>query len=121
MGRYVITNSNTVGTKKMLAKYGSISIETEKLVGTLQVVGYRKYSHYEEVDVEFTGKIQARVKWGKLEWFDSSILTDKNRNVSKIKVNRFIKNVCYPTIKSQLNYFGVRINQFASIKKLKWI
>lgn len=121
MGRYVITNSNTVGTKKLLAKYGSISIETEKLVGTFKVVGYRKYSHYEEVDVEFNGKIQARVKWGKLEWFDSSILTDKNRNVSKIKVNRFIKNVCYPTIKSQLNYFGVRINQFASIKKLKWI
>jgi hypothetical protein len=121
MGRYVITDSNTLGVKKMLSKYGSISVETDKLIGTFKVVGYRKYSYYEEIDVEFTGKIQARVKWGKLEWFDSSILTDKNRNVSKIKVNRFIRRVCYPNIKTQMNYFGVKISQFTSIKKLKWI
>ncbi len=46
MGRYVIKNSNTLGLKKLLSKYGSISIQTDKLEGRLKIVGYRKYLLY---------------------------------------------------------------------------
>ena len=121
MGRYVIKNSNTLGIKKLLSKYGSISIQTDKLEGNLKVVGYRKYLLYEEIDVEFSGKIKAIVTRGKLEWMNSSIITDKSKKVSKIKVNRFIKKASLAEIKRQMNYFGVKINDYTFIKKLKWI
>jgi hypothetical protein len=52
---------------------------------------------------------------------NSSIITDKSKKVSKIKVNRFIKKASLAEIKRQMNYFGVKINDYTFIKKLKWI
>jgi hypothetical protein len=121
MRRYATKNSITSGLKKMLSKYGSIPIKTDKLEGCLKVVGYRKYPNYEEIDVEFSGKIKARVTWGKLEWMNSSIMTDKSKKISKIKVNRFIKKASLSEIKRQMNYFGIRIDNYSFIKKIKWI
>lgn len=121
MGRYVIQNETTKGLKKLLPKYGSITIDGDKLKGSVEVVGYRKYSYSEEIDIKFTGKIRARISWGKLEWFDSSILSDKQKRVSKVKINRFIKKVCLRDLKIYMNYFGIKLEDYTQIKKINWI
>jgi hypothetical protein len=121
MGRYVIQNETTKGLKKLMPKYGSITVDTDKIKGSVKVIGYRKYSYTEEIDIEFTGKIRARVSWGKLEWFDSSLLSDNKKKVSKVKINRFIKKTCLLEVKTYLNYFGVKIEDYFQIKKTKWI
>jgi hypothetical protein len=121
MGRYVIQNETTKGLKKLMPKYGSITVNTDKIKGSVKVVGYRKYTHSEEIDIEFTGKINARVSWGKLKWFDSSLLSDKGKRVSKVKINRFIKKTCLSEVKIYLNYFGVKLEDYSQIKKTKWI
>lgn len=121
MGRYVIQNEGTKGLKKLLPKYGSVSINGDKIKGTVKVIGYRKYSYTEEIDIEFTGKIHARVTWGKLEWFESSLLNDKSKKVSKVKINRFIKKTCLREVKMYLNYFGIKLDDYSQIKKVNWI
>lgn len=121
MGRYVIQNETTKGIKKLLPKYGSVSIEDEKLKGSVQVIGYRKYTHYEEIDIQFTGQILARISREKLQWFDSSILNDEHRRISKVKVNRFIKRLCLREVRLHLNYFGINLKDYSQIKKINWI
>jgi hypothetical protein len=120
MARYVTDIETTKSVKKALNKYGSLDIFHEKAKGSVKVIGYRKYSWGDEIDIEFTGKVHARVSWGKLEWFGHSVLDDKNKRVSKVKVNRFIKRCCLQDIKIHMNYFGIRIDQYSQIKKIKW-
>ena len=52
MGRYVIQNETTKGLKKLMPKYGSITVDTDKIKGSVKVIGYRKYSYTEEIDIE---------------------------------------------------------------------
>jgi hypothetical protein len=119
MARYITDIEVTKSVKKALSKYGYLNIIHEKLKGSVKVVGYRKYSWGDEIDIEFTGKIHARVSYN-LEWFDASVMGDKNRKISKVKVNRFIKRCCLKDIKIYLNYFGIRIDEYSQIKKIKW-
>lgn len=121
MARYIIQDEQTKGIKKALPKFGTLHIDSEKIKGGIRVVGYRKYSWGEQVDVEFIGKIYARVKWGKMEWFDSSIMTNKDVKVSKVRVNRLIRRCLLNDVKHRLNYFGVNINEISQITKLKWL
>jgi hypothetical protein len=120
IARYVTYIETTKSVKKALNKYGYVDILHEKVKGSVKVIGYRKYSWGDEIDIEFTGKIYARVSWGKLEWFGHSILDNKNNIVSKVKVNRFIKRCCLRDIRIHMNYFGIRIDQYSQIKKIKW-
>ena len=119
---YVIKDNETKGVKKALPKYGSFSVKNEKISGKIEIIGYRKYSWGEEVDVRFTGKIYVRFNNSHtFSWMDASIISDKSKNVSKIKVNRFIKRYSFTDIKTRMNYFGVNVRGWDMIKKIKWI
>jgi len=120
MARYTIDTDLTKSVKKVLSKYGTLTIDGEKIKGTIKVYGYRKYTWGEQVDIQFTGSIKARLKWGKLEWLDASIMNNKDMKVSKVKVNRFIKRCCLNELKQRLNYFDIRINEYSQITKIKW-
>jgi hypothetical protein len=120
MARYIIQNEEVKGIKKALPKFGSIQIDTLKIKGGIRIIGYRKYSWGDQVDIEFIGKIHARANH-RLEWLDSSIMEDKSVKVSKVKVNRFIKRICLTDIKHRLNYFGIRIDDYSQITKVKWL
>lgn len=121
MARYIITDEETKGVKKALPKYGSIHIENDKIKGGLRVVGYRKYSWGEQVDIEFIGQIKVRYDWRKTQWFDSSVMNDKSKTVSKVKINRFIKRNCLVDLQRNLRYFGVNITDYTKITKVKWL
>jgi hypothetical protein len=121
MARYIIQNEETKAIKKVLPKFGSLQINNSKIKGGVRIIGYRKYSWGEQVDIEFIGKIYARVTWGKMEWFDSSIMNNKDVKVSKVKVNRLIRRNLLNDVKLRLNYFGININEHSQITKLKWL
>ena len=120
MARYIIQNDETKGVKTAFKKYGTLQIENDKVKGGVRFIGYRKYSWGEQIDVEFIGKIQARTGH-RLEWMDSSIMTDKGRRVSKVKVNRFIRRNLLPDVKRHIAYFGVKIDDYSKITKIKWL
>ena len=118
MARYITDIETKKSIKKALARYGSVDIHNEKVKGTVNIIGYRKYSWGDEIDIEFTGKVHARVSY-KLEWFDASVMEDKGKHISKVKVNRFIKRCCLREVKIHMNYFGIRIDEYSQIKKIK--
>lgn len=120
MARYIITDEGTKGVKTAFKKWGTLQIENNKVKGGVRFVGYRKYSWGEQIDIEFIGSIHARTGY-KLEWMNSSIMEDKGRKVSKVKVNRFIKKHCLSDIQIYLGYFGVKIDDYSKITKLKWL
>ena len=120
MARYIIQDEGTKGVKTAFKKYGALRVENDKVIGAIRFIGYRKYSWGEQVDIEFIGQIKARTGL-KLEWMSSSVMDDKSRKVSKVKVNRFIKRCCFTDIKRHLGYFGVKIDDYSKITKVKWI
>jgi hypothetical protein len=40
---------------------------------------------------------------------------------SKIKVNKFLRKLIFPFIRSHLSYFGVELMGYHNIKKIIWI
>lgn len=119
MARYIIQDESIRGIKKMLTKYSSFKVNEDRVNGVIEVIGYRKYTWGEEIDIKFTGKIAAkRHITDELLWFESSILTE---NVSKIKINRLIKKSCFKILKQRMNYFDIKINDYSVIKKVKWV
>lgn len=122
MARYVIQDESTKAIKKLLPKYSSFNIDDERIKGVVEIIGYRKYAWGEEIDIKFTGKVSARMNYSDTPiWYDSSVMTDKGINVSKVKINRLIKKRCFDNVKQRMHYFDVRIHTYSVIKKIKWI
>lgn len=99
-------------------KFSSFDIDNDNAKGKVNVIGYRKYQFRDEFDIEFTGQIKARMN-GKLEWVSSEVL--KRKNISKIKVNRFIRREVFKILKPRVRYFSIDLRWYSDIKKLKWI
>ena len=119
MARYIIQDESIRGIKKMLTKYSLFKVNENRVNGVIEVIGYRKYTWGEEIDIQFTGKIAAKVDFSdELRWWDSSILTE---DVSLIKINRLIKKSCFKILKQRMNYFDIKINDYSVIKKVKWV
>ena len=121
MSRYVLTTVQSKSTKSAVKKFGSVVIKNDRLDGVVEITNYRRYSIYEEVDIQFKGKIKAKYNSMYSEWFDSSIMTNKALTVSKIKINRFIRKSSFSDVKYMMNYFDVDIKAYSYIKNLKWI
>ena len=120
MSRYVLNTTTTKATKVAVKKFGTLKIDSDKLIGTIKIVNYREYKTYHEVDIIFDGKIQVRVD-RKLEWFDSEKIKSMGKRISKVKLNRFIRKSCLFEVQCRMNYFGVNIRNYFDIKKLTWI
>ena len=118
MARYIIENNDSKGIKKSLKKWGEIPICTDHIDGVIQIKNYRKYIRSDEVDVTFKGKIYVRVMNENRTWHTTSIL--KKYNISKVKLNRFLRKSCLFEVKTRMNYFGVEIKYYDNIKKIKW-
>ena len=121
MSRYVLTTPQSKSTKSAVKKFGTVVIKNDRLDGVVEITNYRGYTLYEEVDIQFKGKIKAKYNSMYSEWFDSSIMTNKGLTVSKVKINRFIRKSTFFEVKCMMNYFGVNIKDYSYIKNLKWI
>ena len=119
MARYIIQDESIRGIKKMLTKYSLFKVNENRVNGVIEVIGYRKYTWGEEIDIQFTGKIAAKKEFSdELLWWDSSILTE---DVSLIKINKLIRRACFTIISERMNYFNIKIIGYSSIKKVKWL
>jgi hypothetical protein len=119
MARYCFKTDESTNVKKLLCKIGETKVNTQYIRGTVTFTGYRKYTSYCEVDIEFNGQILARIRREPAQWLSSEIL--KEKRASKIKVNRFIRKCIFKDVESRLKYFSSGIHHYSSIKKLKWI
>jgi hypothetical protein len=119
MSRYCFNTENNKKLKKVISKFVTIELNTDAIQGKVTVIGYRKYSFREEVDIQFEGKILARTGSFNKEWRCSDVLTKKN--ISKIKVNRFIKKQIHKSLNMRLRYFSIDLRWYSDIKKVKWI
>jgi hypothetical protein len=118
MARYIIQNDETKAIKKSLKKWGEIPISNEQVEGIVKIKNYRKYSFSEEVDVVFEGNIFVRMGREKRAWHTNTIL--KTHNISKIKLNRFLRKSSLFDVKTRMKYFGVEIGDYYNIGKIKW-
>lgn len=107
--------------KKAVKKFGTTFVNTDRIVGTVEIVGYRKYEIYEEVDIVFKGKIKARVDFSNPEWIDLSDIKKYGGKISKVKLNRFIRNSLFFDLSCRMKYFGIDLKTYKVIKKIKWI
>lgn len=124
MGRHgkCINNEDSKVTKKLLKKFSKKDIASfnDKLRGSFNIVGFRKYQFTNEVDIEFNGEICARHNsFNNSKWFKSDIYGQNG--VSKIKVNKLIKRSIFNEVKDQAAYFGINLKYIEEIKKIKWI
>lgn len=120
MSRYVLNTPSTKATKLAAKKFGSFTIETDKISGVIEIVNYRLYSVHQEVDIVFKGKIFAKVN-SKREWLDSEQIKILGKRISKVKLNRFIRKACIFDVKCRMSYFGADIRYYNDIKKLTWV
>jgi len=118
MARYIVKNNDSKAIKASLKKWGEIPIRTNYLDGVIKIKNYRKYTWNEEVDAVFEGKIYVRVMNENRTWYTNSIL--KKYNISKVKLNRFLRKSCLFEVQTRMNYFGVEIKYYENIKKIKW-
>ena len=88
--------------------------------GVIQIVGYRKYVHHEEVDITFTGKMNVSIGFGK-EWVPFQKYADIAHRISHVRLNRIVRHTLYWEVKSFLLIFGVRLTTTSEIKKIKWV
>jgi len=108
--------------KKSLKKFSKREIASfnDRLRGSFTIVGFRKYQFINEVDIEFKGEICARQNSSSVPtWFKSDIYNQEG--VSKIKVNKLIKNSIFREVKDQAAYFGINLRYVEEIKKINWI
>lgn len=118
MARYVIKNEESIAIKKSLKKWGEVPVKNDYMDGVVRIENYRKYQFVHEVDVTFVGKIYVKVYREPRNWYDSSILT--THNISKIKLNRFLRRNMLFDIQTRMNYFGAEIRDYYNITKIKW-
>ena len=74
----------------------------------------------DEIDIEFKGEIFVRIFNENRTWHDSKILTSKKVSVSKIKLNRYIRKTSINDIRMRMRYFGVNIDDYRYVNKIKW-
>jgi len=115
----MIVTENTISQKRAVKKWSEIPVNNEYLKGTIRIVNYRKYNYHSEVEVTFEGQIYVSISGRKRDWQDTSILT--NYNISKIKLNRFLRKQSFTDVKNRLNYFDITLRTYDEIKKIKWI
>ena len=118
MARYIVENIETKGIKKSLKKWGEIPIRTDHLDGVIRIKNYRRYRWAEEVDVTFEGKIFVRISHESRHWHTTSVF--ESHNISKVKLNRFLRRNCLFDVKTRMKYFGVEIPDYHNIKKINW-
>lgn len=118
MTKRCYTDKDTLATKKVVIKYGEIPVNNDKMRGTIKVVGFRKYKFNHEVDVTFEGEINVRIG-RQLGWYDTS--TQKTHNLSKVKLNRFLRKSSFKDVQARLRYFDAEIRIYSDINKIKWI
>jgi hypothetical protein len=122
MEREVIINENTKSINRVLKKYSEIEISSfyKNIKGSFKITRYRRYTSYDEVEVEFKGEVFGQ--YGILDekkWYTSEIYTQKS--FSKIRINKFIKMCLFNEIKTHCNYFGIKITVPSKITKINWI
>jgi len=118
---YTVRDSSTLSTKKMIKKFSERKIGCNDYIrGNFVIKNWRKYQFRDEVDIEFSGEIYAKIVM-ESNWLSSEILTNKKRQVSKIKVNRFIRKKIFLDVKIYLAYFGINLKTYHDIIKIKWV
>ena len=73
-----------------------------------------------EVDIEFKGEIFVKLNSEGRIWYGSDILTCDKYNISKIKLNRYLKKLVQKEVSFRMNYFGVDIKNYKEVNKIKW-
>jgi len=118
---YTIRDSSTVSTKKMIKRFSEREIASNDFIkGSFVIKNWRKYTFRDEVDIEFSGEIYAKISM-ESTWLNSKILTNKKYSISKIKVNRFIRKKIFLDVKIYLAYFGINLKSYHDIIKIKWV
>ena len=121
MGRYLIQDTTSKAIKKSLLKWGELSINDAGIRGVITIKNHRKYQFRDEIDIEFKGEVFARLDVVNRQWHGSDIMLNKSYNVSKIKLNRYIRKNIFREIKIRMNYFGVDMKDYRNIVKIKWV
>lgn len=118
MGVQIITEE-IKSIRKLIPKFATFDISNNHVKGKVIIQRYRKYSFHQEVDVVFEGEIFVRIGRGqKTNWQTSNVL--KQYNISKIKLNRFLRNSIYKDVSIRMKYFGADIRYSNDIKKINW-
>jgi len=125
MRTQTIKTAEVKTVRRIVKKYGTLSIENNKFEGVLQIVGYRKvkngYSQFDEqVDVVFKGKIHAIMN-GRYKWIQHSDITQNAKAISQVKLNRVLRRFFFEDIQLRTALFGIRLSQSSDIKKVKWV
>jgi hypothetical protein len=120
MARHTINNEESKLIKKILKKSGEIIVSNTKLDGVIKIKGYRKYQFRDEVDIIFIGKVFVTIRSNAKGWYDSSILKDKGFSISIFRLNRFLRGAMIKDIQFRMNYFGVNMGDYSSIKTISW-
>lgn len=122
MVKRVIITKETEITNRCIRKYGKATVSNKFLEGTFIVTRFRKYSCYSEVDVNFTGKIKCRIGYDDfLEWYTKEGLYNKNKNISKIRLNRLLRKNIFSDVRNHLRFFNIDLHGYYDIKKINWL
>ena len=115
----MITTQQSRGRKTLLKKFiKDVEVSNTKIKGTFSISGYRKYSFYSEVDIEFKGEIWVRFN-RTTGWFSPKQLIDKGASI--VRVNRLVRQKLLPEISFNKLCFSVEVRCLSDIKKLKYI
>lgn len=118
----------TKNLRKTIIKFSKdIPAVGERHRGVFSITGYRVYditpnTNYVEIEMVFNGEILVSVSQLKgSEWLDSDILKSDKYRISKVRLNKFLKNRLFNEVNNHLSYFDAKINGLYEIKKIKWI
>lgn len=121
MSNYTINDVESNAVRKSLIKWGEIHICNQNINGVLKIKNYRKYQFRDEVDISFEGEIFVRIHNENRQWYNiSTILNHKGYNISKVKLNRFLRRNSVKEIQIRMNYFGVNLGDYKNINKINW-
>lgn len=116
---YALNTAEVISQKRalQLASKG-LKVKNDIIDGYYIINRYRKYKYYPEVDITFYGKINCRIARGFREWHNSDVQIKKN--ISKIKLNRFLRKALMPDVKRHAMFFGIDLVHYSEIKKIIW-
>lgn len=128
MRTQTIKTAEVKTVRRIVKKYGTLTVKNNKVDGVLQIVGYRKvectkwgYSKFDEhVDVVFKGKIYATMN-ERLKWLQHSDIVQNVKAISQVKLNRVLRRFLFEDVQLRTAFFGVRLFQSSDIKKVKWV
>ena len=121
MSGYVLKTAESKAVRKLIKKYGTVPIKTDSIEGEIEIIRYRKYSIHEEVDINFKGKILVGMGYGGRIWDDYNHYLSEIRNISKIKLTKFLRKKCLDSVNTRMSFFSSDIRYSWHIKKVKWI